>query len=465
MTENSTENLVLSGLIYNDEYFKKVFPFLKQDYFEDKRNQVVYNEILEYFSKYKKIPTKESILIDIENRNDLTDDDWKKIKSEVKEYKKPEVEIEWLIDHTEKFVQSRALYLAMTDSISIMQGENKKVKKEAIPDILKDALSICFDPNVGHDYFNDIDKRYEKYNEVLERIKFKLPYFNKITHGGVPKKTLNILAAGTNSFKSGTLCDFASFWLYSGLNVLYISMEMSEESVAERIDANLMALTIQEVKTLPKGQFFKKVKEIESKTNGKLIIKEYPTATVHVGHFRALLSELEIKKSFRPDIIVVDYLNICVPMRFKTDSLYSANKAIAEELRGLAVEYNLPLWTATQLTRGGQSSSDPSLENVSESHGVAATADFMLALVMTEELDEKNMIMIKQLKNRYNDKAKDKKTMLGVDKARMTLYELDSKITYNELNDPKLKDVENEVETQFNINKKQLFKSKVFNYD
>lgn len=423
------QQLILNQLVHDKDFFNKVLPYLKRDYFETTAEKVVFDAIHSQAEKYRTQATPDEISVSVQSRRDLTGSDISDvsdlIETAIKAPPSKKVDAEWMVDQAENFCRKRAIHIALFESINIMNGENKKLTEESIPDILKEAISVRFDSKLGSSYFRDVEWRHRKYNEVLEKLPFRIPYFNKITHGGVPRKTLNVIAAGTNSFKSGGLCDFSAGWLLEGKNVLYVTLEMAEERILERIDANLMKLKIQDVHALPFLLFKNKVGEIRDRTPGELIVKEYPPATIHAGHIRALLKELELKDGFVPDVLVVDYLNLMAPMRFRTaDNLYTANKAVSEELRGLGVEFDIPVWTATQFNRAGNNNPDPSVDNVGESHGISATADFMIAFIITEELDEKNLILIKQIKNRYNDKSINRKTMLGVNKAMMTLFEL-----------------------------------------
>ena len=419
------EFLILKCLINNEEYARKVLPFIKQEYFEEFEQKVVFQEISKFILEYNKIPTKQILDIEVEKRNDINGDQYKSISQLVDNLDEITVEYKWLIDCTEKWCRDRAIYLALIESIQLVDDKGDK-NRDAIPSILQDALSVSFDNHVGHDYLQDYEERFEFYNKKEEKIEFDLEYFNKITKGGIPNKTLNIALAGTGVGKSLFMCHVASSVLLQGRNVLYITMEMAEEKIAERIDANLLNVPIQQLTDLPKSMFESKVTNLAKKTQGTLIIKEYPTASAHAGHFKALLNELALKKSFRPDIIFIDYLNICASSRYKGNlsvNSYSYIKAIAEELRGLAVEFNVPIFSATQTTRGGFGSSDPELTDTSESFGLPATADLMFALISTEELEELGQIMIKQLKNRYNDPTVYKRFVIGIDRAKMRLYD------------------------------------------
>ena len=424
------ETTILQNLIFNEEYSRKVIPFLQSDYFEDRKEKIIFEEIVSFIVKYGSSITIEALNIEVENRTDLTDTEAKDIREINKNLKESVTDHQWLLDTTEKWCRDRAIYLALMESIHIADGNDDKKNRDAIPTILSDALSVSFDNNVGHDYLLNYEERYEFYHKKEEKIEFDLEYFNKITKGGLPNKTLNIALAGTGVGKSLFMCHFASSVLLQGRNVLYITMEMAEEKIAERIDANLLNVPIQGLTDLPKPMFDKKVTSLSKKTQGSLIIKEYPTAGAHSGHFKGLLNELALKKSFRPDIIFVDYLNICASSRYKANAnvnSYSYIKAIAEELRGLAVESNVPIVSATQTTRSGFASSDVDLTDTSESFGLPATADLMFALISTEELEGLNQIMVKQLKNRYNDPTIFKRFVIGIDRAKMRLYDCEQK--------------------------------------
>jgi len=424
------EQTILRNLIYNEEYYRKVVPFLKAEYYETYHERIIFEEISDFAAKYDKIPTKEVLTINIQNRGDLTDEAFQDSLQEINSLTDEWVDYDWLLDATEKWCQDRAIYLALMQSIKIADGGDKKFTKGAIPSILQDALSVSFDEHIGHDYIEQSSDRYEFYHRKEEKIPFDLEKFNFITKGGLPNKTLNIALAGTGVGKSLFMCHMAGSALTQGYNVLYITCEMAEEKIAERIDANLLNIPIQEISELPKMMFDSKVNNLMKKTQGQLIIKEYPTASAHSGHFKALLNELALKKSFRPDIIFVDYLNICASSRYRANSnvnSYSYIKAIAEELRGLAVEANVPIVTATQTTRSGYGSSDVDLTDTSESFGLPATADLMFALISTEELEALNQIMVKQLKNRYNDPTIYKRFVIGVDRAKMRLYDCEQK--------------------------------------
>jgi len=420
------ELLILSNLIHNEEYIRKVIPFIKAEYFENKNQRVVFEQIFKFVEEYNKPSTKEILCIEVEKRDDINDGEFKDI-IELIGYLEEEVsEFKWLVNTTEKWCRDRAIYLALIESIHITDGKDEKKSRDSIPTILSDALSVSFDTHVGHDYLNDYEERYDLYHRKEEKIEFDLEYFNKITKGGIPNKTLNIALAGTGVGKSLFMCHMASAVLLQGRNVLYITMEMAEEKIAERIDANLLNVNIQDIADLPKVMFENKVTDLAKKTQGSLIIKEYPTASAHSGHFRALLNELAIKKSFRPDIIFIDYLNICASSRYRGNSSvnsYSYIKAIAEELRGLAVEANLPIVSATQTTRSGFGSSDVELTDTSESFGLPATADLMFALISTDELESLGQILVKQLKNRYNDPTIHKRFIVGIDRAKMRLFD------------------------------------------
>jgi len=420
------EKVILRNLVYNEEYLRKVLPFIEPDYFNDRNERVVFEHITKYAAEYNSLITKEVLQIEIEDRRDITQDEVKNIYGTINELEDIECDFEWLSDTTEKWCRDRAIYLALMESIKIADGQDDKKNRDAIPTILSDALSVSFNRNVGHDYLEDYEERYELYNRKESRIQFDLEYFNKITKGGLPNKTLNIALAGTGVGKSLFMCHHASSVLLEGKNVLYITLEMAEEKIAERIDANLLNVNIQEIVDLPKPIFEGKVTNLAKKTQGSLIIKEYPTASAHSGHFKALLNELALKKSFKPDIIFIDYLNICASSRYRAGSnvnSYSYIKAIAEELRGLAVEANVPIVSATQTTRSGYGSSDVDLTDTSESFGLPATADLMFALISTEELEGLGQIMVKQLKNRYNDPTYNRRFVIGVDRTKMRLYD------------------------------------------
>ena len=424
------ERTTLSNLVFNEEYCRKVLPFIKSDYFDIKEEQVVFNEIVNFVDKYKRIPTQISLEIEVESRKDLTEDQHKNIVEIIKTLDSTEVDMEWLVDTTEKFCKDKAIYNAIVEGISIIDGKDKNRGADAIPNILTDALAVCFDNAVGHDYFDDSEKRFDFYHRVEERIPFDLDFFNKITKGGLPTKTLNIALAGTGVGKSLFMCHMAANCMSQGKNVLYITLEMAEERIAERIDANLMNVSMEDLHDLPKNMFDSKIESIAKKTNGKLIIKEYPTASAHSAHFRGLIKELAIKRSFKPDMIFIDYLNICASSRLKGASnvnSYTYIKSIAEELRGLAVECNVPIMSATQTTRSGYTSSDLGLEDTSESFGLPATADFMFAIISNEELEKLNQIVVKQLKNRYNDPTVNKRFVLGIDRSKMRLYDVENK--------------------------------------
>ena len=420
------EVLILRNLLYNEEYLRKVIPFIKAEYFEDLHQKVLFEEMLKFVEEYNTASTKEVLCIEVEKRNDINDTSFQEITKLISYLEDVPTDYEWLVNTTEKWCRDRAIYLALMESISLADGKNEKKDRDAIPGILSDALAVSFDSNVGHDYLLDYEARYESYHRKEDKIEFDLEYFNKITKGGLPNKTLNIALAGTGVGKSLFMCHVASSALLSGKNVLYITLEMAEEKIAERIDANLLNVPIQEITELPKLMFENKVTKLTEKTQGTLIIKEYPTASAHAGHFRALLNELALKKSFRPDIIFIDYLNICASSRYRGNSTvnsYSYIKSIAEELRGLAVEANVPIVSATQTTRSGYGSSDVDLTDTSESFGLPATADLMFALISTEELEQLGQIMVKQLKNRYNDPTIFKRFIVGIDRAKMRLYD------------------------------------------
>ena len=426
MSIQTIERTTLSNLVYNEPYARKVLPFIKPEYFSDRHERVVFEEINLFMEKYGNQPTKEALSIELDNRKDLNEDEFKSVQQIVETLSDAQVDMQWLVDTTEKFCKDKAVYNAILNGIQIIEGKDKQHTAEAIPSILSEALAVAFDQNVGHDYVENGEERYEFYHKKEEKLEFDLDYFNKITKGGLPQKTLNIALAGTGVGKSLFMCHMAASTLMQGKNVLYITMEMAEERIAERIDANLMNITMDDLHELPKKMFTDRLSKIQTKTNGKLIIKEYPTASAHTGHFRSLIKELALKKSFNPDIIFIDYLNICASSRFKGNAnvgSYFYIKAIAEELRGLAVEHNVPIMSATQTTRGGYANSDIGLEDTSESFGLPATADLMFALISTEDLESLNQLMVKQLKNRYNDPGLNKRFVVGIDRARMKLYD------------------------------------------
>jgi len=420
------EFLILRNLIYNEEYARKVIPFIKDDYFEDQKQKIIFQEISSFIQQYNKLATKEILSIEVEKRSDINDTLFAEIVDIISSFEDEVGELDWLVDSTEKWCRDRAIYLALMESIQLADGKDDAKGRDSIPSILSDALAVSFDNHIGHDYLQDYEERFESYHRKEDRIPFDLEYFNKITKGGLPNKTLNIALAGTGVGKSLFMCHVASSALIEGKNVLYITLEMAEEKIAERIDANLLNVNIQDITDLPKPMFDTKVEALAKKTQGTLIIKEYPTASAHCGHFKSLLNELALKKSFRPDIIFIDYLNICASSRYKANgnvNSYSYIKAIAEELRGLAVEANLPIVSATQTTRSGYGSSDVELTDTSESFGLPATADLMFALISTEELEGLNQILVKQLKNRYNDPTIRKRFVVGIDRAKMRLYD------------------------------------------
>ena len=427
---DKVEFLILRNLLYNEEYVRKVLPFIKGDYFEDRNQRIVFEEISKFVQDYNKPATKEVLCIETEKRQDINGTEFQEITKLISYLDDEPSEFLWLVNTTEKWCRDRAIYLALMESIQLADGKDETKDRDAIPTILSDALAVSFDTNVGHDYLTDYEERYESYHRKEDKIPFDLEYFDKITKGGLPNKTLNIALAGTGVGKSLFMCHVASSVLLQGKNVLYITLEMAEEKIAERIDANLLNVNIQDITDLPKQMFDSKVTNLAEKTQGTLIIKEYPTASAHSGHFKALLNELALKKSFRPDIIFVDYLNICASSRYRGNAnvnSYSYIKAIAEELRGLAVEANLPIVSATQTTRSGFASSDVDLTDTSESFGLPATADLMFALISTEDLEPLNQIMVKQLKNRYNDPTVNKRFIVGIDRAKMRLYDCEQK--------------------------------------
>ena len=423
------EQKILTNLIHDEHYCRKVIPFVKKEYFSERKEAILAQEIGSFFTKYNKPATKEVLQIEVSNRTDLTDKEMAELTQFISSLEHEPVNEDWMLENTEKFCKDRAVYNGVLQAIGIIDGRDKVHTKDAIPSILSDALAVSFDNHIGHDYLDDHDSRYDFYHRVEEKIAFDLDMFNKITKGGLSKKTLNIALAGTGVGKSLFMCHVGASHLVQGKNVLYITMEMAEERIAERIDANLLNLTMDELKVVDKDIYESRIEKIQKKTQGKLIIKEYPTASAHAGHFRALLEELKLKREFKPDIIFIDYLNICASQRMKQGgsiNSYTYIKAIAEELRGLAVEYNVPIVSATQTTRSGYTNSDPGLEDTSESFGLPATADFMFALVSNEELEALNQIIVKQLKNRYNDPGFYKRFVIGIDRAKMKLYDVEA---------------------------------------
>ena len=428
------ENIILRSLLYNEEYARKTLPFFKDEYFTQFSDKVVFQEIRNYFNKYSNPPTKEAVIIELGERNDLTDENFQSttellIEAEIAHEKNEKEDLPWLLERSEKFCQNKALYNAITDSIGIFdETKESDYSKEAIPTILSDALAVSFDRNIGHDFLENAEERFEFYRKKEEKMPFDLEYFNKITSGGLPRKSLSICLAGTGSGKSLFMCHVAANCLTENRNVLYITLEMAEERIAERIDANLLNVTMGGLKDISKEHYNKKIDKLKNKTSGRLIIKEYPTASASVSNFKVLLNELKIKKGFVPDILFIDYLNICTSSRYKNNisaGSYFVVKAIAEEVRGLAVEWNIPVVTATQTNRAGFLSTDIDLSDTSESFGITAAADFMFALITTEELEEHNQIKVKQLKNRYNDPVKNRNFVIGIDRAKMRLYDVE----------------------------------------
>ena len=442
---NRLETTILSNLFFREEYARKALPFLKAEYFSKRIEQVLFGEIVQFVEKYNNLPTKETILIEVEKRKDINEEELSEIRDYVAGVSNENSDEQWLIDTTEKFCKDRAVHNAVLSGIKILDGKDKQHTPEAIPHILSEALAVSFDKSVGHDYLADAENRFEWYHTKEKRYQFDLDYMNRITKGGVPSKTLNIALAGTGVGKSLFMCHAASAYLQQGCNVLYVTLEMAEERIAERIDANLLDVSMEDLHVMPKDLYNNKIKKINAKTTGKLIIKEYPTASAHSGHFRSLLNELSLKKSFKPDIIFIDYLNICASSRFKGGNIssYFYIKAIAEELRGLAVEFDVPIFSATQTTRTGFTSTDIGLEDTSESFGLPATADFMFALISNEELEALGQMKVKQLKNRYNDPSVNRAFIIGVDRSKMRLYDVNQSaqniVDANQTEDPYVK--------------------------
>ena len=433
------EDTVLRHLLHNENYARKAIPFLKDEYFSDSSERLIFHQINEFIQKYNDLPTKEALLIDIDKIKNISEIDYDSSLKIIEKLDEPDsVEEQWLLDATEEFCQERAIYNAIMDSIGIIDGKDKTKGKGNIPEILIAALGVSFDSHVGHDFLEDSEDRFDFYHRIEERVPFDIELLNKSSRGGLPRKSLNIILAGTGVGKTLAMCHMAASNMMLGKNVLYITMEMAEEKIAERIDANLLNVAVDELSVLPRDVYENKVNRVRDKTVGKLIIKEFPTASAHVGHIRHLLNELNLKRSFVPDIIYIDYLNICLSSRIKSGSnvnSYTYIKSIAEELRGLAVERNLPILSATQTTRTGFTNSDPGLEDTSESFGLPATADYMIALVSTDELQELNQIMVKQLKNRYNDPTINRRFVIGIDRAKMRLYNLEENAQSNVMND------------------------------
>ena len=424
--QSRIENTIINSLFFKEDYTRKVLPFIKEEYFGNRVEQLLFGEVFKFIEKYNNLPTKDAILIELNNRRDINEEELQHLKDYVVAVEDSEADEQWLLETTEKFCKDRAVHNAVLSGIKILDNKDKKQTPEAIPHILSEALAVSFDKSVGHDYIEDAEARFKFYHTKEKRYQFDLDYMNRITKGGVPSKTLNIALAGTGVGKSLFMCHVASSYLLQGLNVLYITLEMAEERIAERIDANLLDVTMEDLHDMPKQLYDGKIKKLREKTQGQLIVKEYPTASAHAGHFKSLINELALKKSFRPDVIFIDYLNICASSRFKGGNIssYFYIKAIAEELRGLAVEQNVPIFSATQTTRTGFVSTDIGLEDTSESFGLPATADFMFALMSNEELEQLGQMKVKQLKNRYNDPSVNRAFIIGVDRAKMRLYDV-----------------------------------------
>lgn len=422
------EHVIFENLLGNDEFMRQVVPFLEDNYFDSRVDKKIFKLITSFFADHNKSPTKKILSLQLEDAVDLKQDEYDEAKSVIESLSEPEENVEWLLQRTEKFCKDKALFNAITKSIAILDGREKELSRDAIPSVLQEALSIAFDKSVGHDFLSDVEERYDFYHMKQDRIPFHLEIFNRITKGGAPKKTLNVVLAPINAGKSLFLTDYASGALAAGYNCLYITMEMSEERISERIDCNLMDTRLDDLYKMPKTSYVGKLSEIKNKTKGRLVVKEYPTGGAHVGHFRALLDELKQKKGFVPDVVCVDYINICASLKYKSNnySSYFAIKAIAEELRGLAVEYNFCCWSATQLTRSGQNNSDVEMSDTSESMGLPATVDFMFAWIRTEELDNIGQIMVKQLKSRYNSTDYYRRFVIGVDINKFKLYDIDN---------------------------------------
>jgi replicative DNA helicase len=433
------ERTILQSLVYNEDYMRKVFPFLKSEYFTDSVDNQLYKTISGFIDTYNKCPSKEAIQISLGNDKNIGEDTFDSCVEEIREYSPTDTVDQFLIDETEKFCKDKAIFNAISRSIKIMDGNDKELTPDGIPTLLQEALSVAFNTNVGHDYFTDAEKRFDFYNQTEERVPFHLDLLNKVTKGGVPKKTLTCILAPTGAGKSLFMTDWASFLVASGINVLYITAEMAEERIAERNDANLLDVPLDDLKKMEKKTFMNRIGKIHEKTRGRLFIKEYPTSSAHVGHFKALLQELKIKQKFVPDIIFVDYINICLSQRYKAGgsaNSYTIVKATAEELRGLAVEYNVPVVTATQVNRAGMENSDLDMTNTSESMGLPMSLDLFFALIPTEELEAMNQMMIKQLKNRFGDINYYKRFVVGVDRSRMKLYDVEASAQDNMMKEP-----------------------------
>ena len=458
LLSNRIEDTILKNLVADESYTRKVLPFIKSEYFAEPTERLVLDKIVGYVTEYNSIPTREALLIELDQDNKVADGEFQSASELIRNLVVEEkMQLEWLLDQTEKFCQEKAVYNAIMESIGIIDGQDKDHGKGAIPEILTKALAVSFDSHIGHDFLENYEERYEFYHRKEERIPFDIELLNQITKGGLPRKSLNIILAGTGVGKSLAMCHMASANLMDGKNVLYITMEMSEEKIAERIDANLLNVTLDDLKSLPKEMYAKKVQRVKDKTLGKLIIKEYPTASAHVGHFRHLVNELALKRNFVPDIIYIDYLNICMSQRVRAGSnvnSYTYVKAIAEEIRGLAVEKSVPIVSATQTTRSGFTNSDPGLEDTSESFGLPATADLMLAMVSTEELEDLDQIMIKQLKNRYADPGSNKRFVVGIDRAKMRLF--DAEDQDGVMNDSRKKEDDKPINTFGNREKRDF---------
>jgi replicative DNA helicase len=427
------EATIINNLLADEDYCRKAIPFIKPEYFTSVGNRVLFEIINDYINQYDSLPTAAALSIECDGKKDISAETFKEVTDFISNLTTDPEDYDWAVDTTERWCQERAIYIALMESIKIADGQDTKQDKGAIPHILSQALAVCFDSNVGHDYIDDAPDRFDFYHQTEEKIPFDLEFFNKITKGGLVNKSLNVALAGTGVGKSLFMCHVAAACLLQGKNVLYITMEMAEEKIAERIDANLLNVPIQKLAEMPKQMFERKVTNLSKKTSGKLIIKEYPTASAHVGHFRSLINDLALKRSIKPDIIFVDYLNICASQRYKGSIVnsYTYVKAIAEELRGLAVECGVPIVSATQTTRAGYGSTDVDLTDTSESFGLPATADLMFALISTEELEGMNQIMVKQLKNRYNDPTMNKRFCVGIDRAKMKLYDVEQSAQEN----------------------------------
>ena len=434
------EKTVLSNLVFNEDYYRRVYPYIKSEYFDDNNIKKIFDTYSKYIEEFKEPPSVEALKISLDKRKDLNEDTYKNVMSAVDELQRdPDTNIDWLVSETEKFCQDKDLFNTIRKAILVIDGEDKEMDKGSLPELLSNSLSISFDTSIGHDYLDDYDSRYDFYHKKEERLPFDIELMNKVTKGGLPRKSMSVLLATTGGGKSLVKCHMAASYLMTGKNVLYITMEMAEERIAERIDANMMDVTLDELKILPRDVYEKRINRIKSKTTGKLVVKEYPTGSAHVGHFRHLLNELRMKRGFTPDVVFIDYLNICASSRVKgaaAANSYTLVKSIAEEVRGLAMEYNCAVVTSSQFNRDGYGNSDVDLTNTSESMGITHTADCILGLISSEDLDNLGQLMVKQLKNRWGDLSYYRRFVVGIDRAKMKLYDLEDGAQRNIAQDP-----------------------------